>query len=310
VSSVLFVFLDGVGLAPAGPHNPFTAVGLPRLAAHLGHPFAAPADGADRPIVDRPGLLLTSLDAQLGVPGLPQSATGQTALFTGVNAAARVGEHVTAWPTAPLRAIIAEHSLLRRVIRAGGQATFANAYSARYWEMVRQRKRRLSVSTLSALAADVSLRTLDDLRHGQAVLWDITHEVAQRLGYDLPPRPAADAAANLLRLAARHHLTVYESFLTDLAGHGRLEPAWVLGRVDRFLAALVGCLPSDLTLVVSSDHGNLEDTSTQRHTKNRVPLLVAGPAASAFRSATAITDLAPLILRLLQPDDQPAYAQG
>jgi hypothetical protein len=281
---------------------------MPRLTAHVGHPLAAPGDGPGRPIVDRPGLLLASLDAQLGVPGLPQSATGQTALFTGVNAAARVGEHVTAWPTAPLRAIIAEHSLLRRVTRARGRATFANAYSTRYWEMVQQRKRRLSVSTLSALAADLSLRTLDDLRSGQAVLWDITHEVAQRLGYDLPPRPAEDAAANLLRLAAQHHLTVYESFLTDLAGHGRLEPAWVLDRVDRFLGALIGALPSGLTLVVSSDHGNLEDTSTPRHTDNPVPLLVAGPAAGAFRTATAITDLAPRILRLLQPDGQPTHS--
>lgn len=310
MSSVLFVFLDGVGLAPAGPHNPFTTVGMPRLAAHLGRPLAAPSDGAGRPIVDRPGLLLTSLDAQLGVPGLPQSATGQTALFTGINAAALVGEHVTAWPTAPLRTILAEYSLLRQVTHAGGQATFANAYSTRYWDMVRQRKRRLSVSTLSALAAGVSLRTLDHLRRGEAVLWDITHEVAQRLGYDLPPCSAAEAAANLLRLAAHHHLTVYESFLTDLAGHGRLEPGWVLGRVDRFLAALVGSLPPHLTLVVSSDHGNLEDTSTQRHTENRVPLLVAGPAANAFRTATAITDLAPLILRLLQPDLRPAHSEG
>lgn len=77
----------------------------------------------------RRGVLLQPLDACLGVPGLPQSATGQTALFTGVNAAAAVGEHVTAHPTAPLRAIIAEHSLLKRAAEGGAQVMMANAHS-------------------------------------------------------------------------------------------------------------------------------------------------------------------------------------
>ncbi len=301
MSFVLFVFLDGVGLAAPGPANPFSAARMPLLAAALGSGLTAPAGSDGRALVDRPGLLLAALDAQLGVPGLPQSATGQTSLFTGVNAAAVEGKHITAWPTPALREIIAQHSLLRQVVQAGGRATFANAYSSQYWEMVRQRKRRLSVSTLSTLAAEVPFRTLDDLRSGQAVLWDMTHEVAQRLGYDLPRRSPEEAAAVLLRLASEYHLTLYESFLPDLAGHGRLEPAWVLERLDRFLGALLEGMPPGLNLVLSSDHGNLEDTSTRLHTANPVPLLVAGPGALAFRATRSITDVAPVVMTLLQP---------
>ena len=70
--------------------------------------------------VKQDGILsLRPVDACLGVPGLPQSATGQTALFTGVNAPALVGDHVTAFPTTPLRRVIAEHSLLNRPPRPG-----------------------------------------------------------------------------------------------------------------------------------------------------------------------------------------------
>jgi hypothetical protein len=253
---------------------------------------------------------LAPLDAQLGVPGLPQSATGQTALFTGVNAAAAVGEHITAWPTPALREIIEEHSVLRQVARAGGRVTFANAYSSQYWQMLRQRKRRLSVSTLCTMAAEARFRTLDDLRRGEAVLWDITHEVAQRLGYDLPLRSPEEAAAALIRVAAGHHLTLYESFLPDLAGHGRLEAGWVLERLDEFLGALLGSLPTGLSLVLSSDHGNMEDSASRRHTHNPVPLLVAGPKAPAFRDARSITDLTPAILGALRPTLSASHAQG
>ena len=81
---------------------------------------------------------LRALDACLGVPGLPQSATGQTALFTGVNAPALVGDHVTAFPTEPLREVIAEHSLLKQAAESGCRVLFANAHSERFWQMIRE----------------------------------------------------------------------------------------------------------------------------------------------------------------------------
>lgn len=244
-----------------------------------------------------PDVILRSLDACLGVPGLPQSATGQAALFTGANAPILAGDHVTAFPTEPLRQLIAEHSVLKRAAEAGAKVTFANAHSQRFWEMIRHGKRRLGASTLTALAAGVPIPTLTDLVEGRAVLWDITHEIASSyLGYELPLVSAAEAGTRLARLAAEYDLVLYETFLPDLAGHRRIEPEWVLTRLDDFLGSILACRSPDTTLVMCSDHGNLEDITTKAHTTNPVPLLAAGPAAGHFRQAQAITDVAPAIL--------------
>jgi hypothetical protein len=302
----LFVFLDGVGLGPPGPDNPLSQVPMPQLCALLGGPLAAPAG---EPFATANGLTLQAVDACLGVAGLPQSATGQTSLFTGVNAQGRVGDHVTAYPTAALREIIAEYSVLKRAAEAGARVLFANAHSKRFWQMIRDGKRHLGASTLTALAAGAPIPTLADLAEGRAVLWDITHEIAASyLGYELPPVSAEEAGARLARLAGDYDLVLYESFLTDLAGHRRLEADWVLARVDAFLGAVVAHRLPGTTLVVCSDHGNLEDATTKSHTLNPVPLLAVGPGAAHFRQATAITDVAPAILSVLVAD--PAGGRG
>jgi hypothetical protein len=268
---------------------------MPRTAELLGGPLVL--DG----VLQIANLYYTALDACLGVPGLPQSATGQTALFTGLNAPALVGDHVSAHPTELLRQIIAEHSVLKRAAEAGARVLFANAHSARFWQLVEARKLRLGASTLTALAAGAPIPDLDDLRAGQAVLWDITHEVAnQHQGYALPLVTPEEAGRRLARLATEHDLVLYESFLTDLAGHRRVEAGWVLPRLDAFLGSVVAHLPPDATLVLSSDHGNVEDATTKAHTTNPVPLLVVGPGAEFFRGATAITNVASVILTLLR----------
>jgi 2,3-bisphosphoglycerate-independent phosphoglycerate mutase len=293
---VLFIFLDGVGLAPSGPDNPLSQTPMPCLRNLVGGPLVL--DGVKRETTP-PGVVLRALDACLGVPGLPQSATGQTALFTGINAPRIVGSHITAFPTAPLREIIAEHSVLKRAAEAGARVLFANAHSERFWQMIREGKRHLGASTLTAQAAGSPIPTLANLRAGRAVLWDITHEIAtSHMGYELPLVSAEEAGARLARLATEYDLVLYESFLTDLAGHQRIEPEWVLARIDGFLGGVLAHRLPETTLVICSDHGNVEDTTTKSHTTNPVPLLVVGPQAERFRTATAITDVAPAILSI------------
>jgi len=73
----------------------------------------------------------------------------------------------------------------------------------------------------------------------------------------------------------------------------------VLGILDDFLGGVLAHRSPGTTLVLCSDHGNLEDTTTKTHTTNPVPLLAIGPGAARFRQATAITDVAPAILGLL-----------
>jgi 2,3-bisphosphoglycerate-independent phosphoglycerate mutase len=77
----------------------------------------------------------------------------------------------------------------------------------------------------------------------------------------------------------------------------------VLARIDAFLGAILAHRSPETTLVLSSDHGNLEDTTTKAHTTNPVPLLAVGPAAGHFRDAKAITDVASKILSLLKAND-------
>jgi phosphopentomutase len=163
----------------------------------------------------------------------------------------------------------------------------------------------LGASTLTALAADADIPNLDDLRAGRAVLWDITHEIAsEHLGYELPIVSAEEAGVRLARLVEDYDLVFYESFLPDLAGHRRIEPEWVLTRLDAFLGSALTNLPPDTTLVMCSDHGNLEDATTKAHTTNPVPLLAVGPGAVYFRQATAITDVAPMILSALEVNNE------
>jgi hypothetical protein len=302
---VLFIFLDGVGLAPPGPDNPLSYVPMPQVQSLLGGPLVL--NGSAGREVRAPGRALTfrPVDACLGVPGLPQSATGQTALFTGLNAPALVGDHITAHPTPALRAIIAKHSLLKRAAEAGARVIFANAHSARFWKMVEERKLRLGSSTLTAMAAGIPIPDLADLLAGRAVLWDITHEVASgHLQYELPLVPAEEAGRRLANLTVDYDLVLFETFLPDLAGHRRMEPEYVLTRLDAFLGGALAHRRPDTTIVVCSDHGNLEDTTSKAHTTNPVPLLAVGPGAGCFVSAKAITDVTPAILSLLGFHDE------
>ena len=294
--ALIFVFLDGCGLGEPAAHNPFWTRPAPFLGRLLGAPLTqAAAQSGSR-------LLLRGLDAGLGIAGAPQSATGQTALFTGVNAPALLGEHLTAFPNARLREIIAERSFLKLATQAGHVATFANAYNDLYWQYVAEKRLRHSATTLTNMAAGLPFRSFDDLQAGHAVYWDITHSTLRaRLGHAYPYRRPEAAGAILAGLGERNDLILYESFLTDWVGHRRLPytARWLVATLDRFLCGLAGALGPADTLIVSSDHGNFEDERRQTHTENPVPLLVVGPAAPAFAGATRITDLAPTILNLL-----------
>jgi phosphopentomutase len=129
---------------------------------------------------------------------------------------------------------------------------------------------------------------------------------------DVPPEISPEAAgANLARLSRRHDLLLYECFAPDLIGHRRdMGQAldW-LATFDRFLEATVQGMSPSTTLVLTSDHGNMERLDVVSHTRNPVPLLVIGPDTRAFARVGAITGVTPAILELLGTAHDPDVQQ-
>lgn len=288
--SILLLFVDGIGLGRPDPDtNPFARARLGRLRLLR-----------DQPCPD-PAALLVPTDACMGVKGLPQSATGLTSILSGMNAPAAVGRHINGYCTPSLAALLDGRSLFSRVKARGAAPTFANAYTPAYLE---KPPRFVSVSTTAVLRAGLRFRTLQDLERGEAVFHDFTNRLLAERGHALPPIAPAEAGRRLARLAAQHDFTMYEHFLTDLAGHAQEmdRAVAILETLEVFLEAVLGSLDLSVhTVVLTSDHGNLEDLSTYQHTMNPVPTLVWGSGARALAaSIRTLADLAPAILRQIR----------
>jgi 2,3-bisphosphoglycerate-independent phosphoglycerate mutase len=307
--AVLFVFVDGVGAGAADPDRNPLARGEFLLSRF------EDGGGAPLPAGGRAALA----DATLGVPGRPQSATGQTAILTGENAPALVGRHVLGFPNAPLRALLRERSIFRALADDGRRALFANAYPVAYLHALglaadgepefelAGRRVRAAATTVAWAAGGGAFRTWADARAGRGLTHDITGGRSRARGADVPVREPAEAAELLLALARAHDLVLFEFFETDEAGHARsMERALdALRRLDLFLRRLVAGLGPEDALVVASDHGNVEDLSSRNHTRAPVPVLGFGRAAPEVAGVRDLTHLAPLLRRLAGPRDLP-----
>ena len=302
---VLFVFLDGVGLGPAAPEsggeNPFATLRLPAFERLAG---GQPWTDAARP-VRTPRHTAVPVDATLGVPGLPQSGTGQAALFSGENAAVAHGGHFGPYPPTAVRPLLDAQSVYARLLRAGlqpGDLAFANAYPDRFFSAAEARG-RWTTTTYMARSAGVRLRTASDLARGDALAADLTGTGWQRLvDAALVPVSEAEAAGRLVGIARAHRFTLFEYYLTDKAGHSRdaVRAAEILRSVDRFFGALLRLLDPGLDLlVVSSDHGNLEHLGTKSHTTNPVPLVALGRGADGLARAASLLDVTPMLVRAM-----------
>jgi hypothetical protein len=303
-SRVLFVFLDGVGVGADDPSiNPLAAADAPALLDILEGRKAVsdsfPFVGARASAV--------ALDATLGIPGLPQSGTGQIALLTGLNAAERFGRHFGPYAPTTLRSMVQQESLLARTVRAGRKVTFANGYPAGLIAMAEDSGRRplplRAAITIAALGAGVLSRHEADIISGNAVASEITHDSWRRFGTrpEIPAIAPVQAGRNLARIANSHDLTLFAHYATDSAGHlkdlSAGIAAWQL--VDEFIGAVVSSLDDDVLLIIASDHGNLEDARTQ-HTRNPALCIVVGPGHHKLASRLrALTDVTPELLALL-----------
>ena len=290
-ASVLLFFIDGLGIGTRGPFNPLDS--LPNAA-----PLAVFQNETPETFLD--GLVVTT-DPRLGIEGRPQSASGQTTILTGINAPATIGYHKQGFPNKPLLEIIGRHSIFRQLTDAGvGPITFANAYTSRFFD---ERPRWISATTAAVEAASLRFRTVEDVRNDNAVFMDYSNRILIERGEDVAERSEHEAATVLSNIVAQNRFTLYEYFITDKVGHAQdmAEARSVLTSLALFLReTLIRLDLKRTTVILTSDHGNIEDLSSRNHTLHAVPTIVWG--AQRERIAARINNLAditPAIVALL-----------
>ena len=290
-ASVLLFFIDGLGIGTRGPHNP-----LDNLADAT--PLAVFQNETSEPFLE--GLVVPT-DPRLGIDGRPQSASGQTTILTGVNAPAAVGYHKQGFPNKALLEIIGEHSIFRQLKDAGVEPiTFANAYTNRFFD---ERPRWVSATTAAVEAASLRFRTVDDVRNGAAVFMDYTNRMLIERGEDVSQRSEQEAATVLSRIVAENRFTLYEYFITDKVGHAQdmsLAKS-ILTSLALFIRELLIRVDlSRTTVILTSDHGNIEDLSSRNHTLHAVPTIVWGAQQERIAARIqTLADITPAIVALL-----------
>ena len=295
---LLFIFLDGIGLGENNPEtNPFARAKMPNLNRLLeGRSLlkeCAPFHG------ERASLL--GVDPAVGVSGLPQSATGQAILLTGINIPAELGYHYGPKPNPEVAAYLKEATLFSRFVKEGRKAALLNAYPPRYFDGIDSGKRLYSSIPLAVINAGLPLFRHDDLFAGRALSADFTGEGWRTmLGFhEAPLMDAAQAGRKLASLASGYDFSLFEYWASDYAGH-KQQMDNAISLMETFDGVLGGLTEAweDGLILVTSDHGNMDDLSTRKHTDADVPALVIGDKTARddfTQDMKDLTDIAPAI---------------
>ncbi len=293
------IFIDGVGIGKEDyEYNPFFKYGFRTFAELFG----------DIPTLKKQCLnndlkYLFPSDANLGVPGLPQSGTGQTSIFCGINAAKFVGKHFGPYPYSTLIPVLKEKNIFLPFIKKKKKVAFANAYPKVFFDYIKSGRSRLSATTTICNLIGIKLNKSKDVYSGRALTAEITNERwNSKLGYKLPVIKPQLAAKRLLRIAKNNSFTLYEYFLTDHLGHGRYDGdlQQTLKTLDDFLYTIISSIDDQkMTLIICSDHGNFEDLSVKTHTRNPSLTITAGRYSEYLKeNIKDITDIKSALLSI------------
>jgi len=288
--SVLLFFIDGLGIGKRGPDNPLHNLNATPLAVFQNEEPESFLGG-----------IVVPTDPRMGIEGRPQSASGQTTILTGVNAPAAVGYHKQGFPNKALLEIIGKHSIFKQLRDAAVQPiTFANAYTKRFFA---ERPRWVSATTAAVEAAQMSFRTVEDLRNDNAVFMDFTNRILIERGEDISERSEEHAANVLAKITAENRFTLYEYFITDKVGHAQdmALAKKVLTSLALFIRELLARVDLErVTVILTSDHGNIEDLSSRNHTLHAVPTIVWGAQRERIAARIqTLADITPAIVALL-----------
>ncbi len=275
MKSTLIIFLDGVGIGETDyQHNPFFKYGFKTFENIFGQ-----IPSTDNSFLHEDDIYLWGIDANLGIAGLPQSGTGQTSIFAGVNAPKLIGQHFGPYPFSTLLPTLKKKNIFQEFLNRNKKVFFANAYPKIFFDYVNSGRRRLSVTSLSCLYSGVKLQSVTPLRRGKALSAEIDNSRwVNKLGYSLSIIKPQTAAKRLLKIASENDFTLFEYFLSDHLGHWREREYFnqIFKTLDDFLLEVLLKLPKDMTLLICSDHGNLENLSVKTHTRNPALTISAG----------------------------------
>jgi len=260
---------------------------------------------------------LLAIDPNVGVDGLPQSATGQAMLVTGKNVSAAIGYHYGPKPNPAVAEHLKDETIFSKCVEAGKKAALLNAYPPRYFDGIDSGKHIYSSIPMAVTNAGLSLFTDQDYYEGRALSADFTGEGWRAfLGFpDAPVLDAHQAGRKLATLAMEYDFSLFEYWASDYAGH-KQQMETAIGLMETFDGVLGGieeergtlrhssgqANKDELLVVMTSDHGNMEDLSTRKHTDAMVPALVVGEknAREEFtRELTDLTHIAPAIWHAL-----------
>lgn len=297
------IFVDGIGLGDDDPQiNPFALANVPTLNELAnGHRWLR-----DTGVQWSSRAVFLPTDAQMGVAGRPQSASGQAAILTGRSVPALIGEHYGPKPNPPIRALLTEGNLFQQVIGSGLSASLAEAYPPPWHTALHSGKMLPASYQFAAQTAGVRFRDVNDLRTGQALSGDWTGEGWHtQLGFsDVPLLTPTEAGYQLATIARDYAFTFMSHWLTDVIGHrGSLADGTRL--LETFDGVLRGLLDawddSQGTILITSDHGNLEHIGDRHHTHNAVPTVIIGAGKEALAEGLAgLADIAPRLARHLR----------
>ncbi|MDI6402245.1 alkaline phosphatase family protein [Balneolaceae bacterium ANBcel3] len=303
---LIFVFVDGVGLGNVDDNNPFvlsTYSSFTELSG--GHSFTKEA-----PSYITEKSFFTPIDACLQVEGLPQSGTGQSTLFSGINTSKKLGRHFGPYPHSSIRSFLKEDSLFYKLKKQRKTPCFINAFPEVFFTFSEKRN-RWSCTTLMAKSSGIKLNSIEEVLKGRAITAELTQEVwKNKLYKQVPVITEADAAGRVLKAAEQFDLVLMEYYLTDKAGHDR-NPDFVssvLTQFDLFLKVLLdGAKQNGHSLLLTSDHGNVEDISVKTHTLNKVPFYFYGWHHEVFRNIQSIQEVTPLCLEWIKQESQKVF---
>jgi 2,3-bisphosphoglycerate-independent phosphoglycerate mutase len=295
---ILLIFLDGIGLGDDDPtKNPFAAANTPILNELAnGHRWLR---GVGKQVSDRAIFLPT--DPRMGIPGKPQSASGQAAILTGRNIPQLIGEHYGPRPNPAIRALLAEDNFFKQVVANDMSAALIEAYPPRFHETINSGKRLRSSYQQALHEAGLPLFGEESIYSGDALAVDWTGEGWRtHLGYtDTPIYAPQEAGKRMVEISRRYHFAFFSHWMTDTIGHrGTVEDG--THALELFDGVMAGALAewndSEGLMIITSDHGNMEDISHTKHTENDVPTVVFGEGKEAF--AEDLTTLADLVPRM------------